>query len=169
MGRRTVTLVAIAALMCAGLLTVQPMPAFAISTTPSASWMSNGKVYAMARVGPTLFIGGAFTTVRERPFEQGGQLYAAGRLAAIDLTTGAGIKAFTPDVTLTGGTAVVRSLAVSPDGSTLYVGGHFDAINGRSLRNLGAVDIATGAAKASFAQGRPPPVSFARLPVANGR
>ena len=44
----------------------------------------------------------------------------------------------------------MKSLAVSPDGSTLYVGGSFNSVNGTEHYNLAAFSTATGALNTSF-------------------
>ncbi len=129
-------------LAVAGVAFAPAQHALALTTTADATWMVKGKVYTSVRLGNTLYIGGAFTKVESAP--SGGQSYAANNLAAIDVTTGQGMSSFTPDVTWASGTPVVRSLALSQDGSTLYVGGSFDAIDGQPRSNLGAVSTSTG-------------------------
>lgn len=131
------------AVISSGLLVVTAVPAFALSETADATWMTSGKVYASAQVGTTLYIGGIFTKVKEFP-NGGGGSYEVNNLAAIDLVTGAGIASFNPDVTNSLGTASVRSLALSPDGTILYVGGNFDAVDGQPRANIAAIDLATG-------------------------
>ena len=39
----------------------------------------------------------------------------------------------------------MNALAVSADGSTLYIGGKFDAVNGVTAKNFAAVSTSTGA------------------------
>jgi hypothetical protein len=128
-----------------GALLALPAPAFALSSAPDTTGMTNGKVYAMARSGNTLFIGGTFTKVLGADGRGG---FAAANLAAIDMTTGLGISSFHPAVTRSDGAVQVRSLAL--DGDTLYVGGSFDAIGGQPHLNLGAVSISTRAPIAAF-------------------
>jgi hypothetical protein len=45
----------------------------------------------------------------------------------------------------------VQALGVSPDGSTLYIAGLFDAVDGQPRKNIAAVDAATGAILPGFA------------------
>ena len=67
-------------------------------------------------------------------------------LAAFNSTTGALITSFDPTITSTSTSLPgVYSLAVSPDGSTLYVGGTFDHVNGSYRDNLAAFNTSTGA------------------------
>ncbi len=137
----------IVATVVTAILFVAAVPASALSTSADdGPWMANGRVYTSVRVGDTLYVGGTFTKVEE--LASGGDSYAANNLAAIDVTTGAGISSFTPDVTNSLDTTTVRSLAVSSDGSTLYVGGTFDAVDGQARHNLAAIDLATGQATA---------------------
>ena len=124
-------------------------PALALVATPDAGVASvNGKVFTMVQSGNTLFIGGAFA--KEIPTD-GSPKVPAVLLGAINMTTGQPIASFSATVTDATTSPLVQTLAVSPDGSTLYVGGLFDAINGTPLNNLAAVSTATGAVNASFA------------------
>ncbi len=92
------------------------------------SWPKpNGEVYAIARSGNTVYIGGEFTTV-------GGQ--SRSNIAAIDATTGT-LTSWNP-----GAANDVFCLAVS--GNTVYVGGAFFSIGGQSRSNIAAIDATTG-------------------------
>ena len=120
-------------------------------TADAAPWTTNGIVYASAlsEDGQTLYIGGKFTQVRP-PAGAAGQALSVGRVAAIDVDTGAPIRTWNPNVTSNDGTApVVRSLAVR--GGRVYVGGQFTTVGGQAHRNLAAVDATTGAVAGSFA------------------
>jgi len=125
----------------AGLVSVA-QPAFALSATPDPTWGTNGKTYALAKWGNTIFVAGAFT----KAVGPNGQHVAAAAIAAFDMTTGAYIPTFMASVTNTQTTAKaqVQALAVSADGSTLYIGGKFDTVDGQPRQNLAAVDTATG-------------------------
>jgi hypothetical protein len=93
---------------------------------------TNGAVLAMVRHGSTLYIGGKFSTV-------GGS--KRNGLAAIDLTNRS-LLPWAPRVGPVGkeyNPVEVRALAVSPDGATVYIGGHFDFITGVERANLAAV------------------------------
>ena len=61
LARSARTLLAI--LVAAGVTLTFAPAAFALSTTPDSTWQTNGKVYAMVRVGNTIYIGGKFTRV----------------------------------------------------------------------------------------------------------
>ena len=63
-------------------------------------WMTNGKVYAQAlsEDGDTLYIGGRFNSVRENPAGTPGRTLAVNNVAAIDVTSGAPISTWKPEV-----------------------------------------------------------------------
>jgi hypothetical protein len=63
------------------------------------------------------------------------------------MTTGAGVPTFTADTD-----NEVLALTPSPDGSTLYLGGHFQTVNGAGRSNLAAVSADTGAVTGFKAQ-----------------
>jgi hypothetical protein len=123
--------------------------ALALSEIPDSSWNTNGTVYATAlsEDGNTLYIGGKFTRVRENPPGVPGASVVVSKVAAIDVATGAAIRAWTPQVT-GGSSAVVKSLAVK-DGR-VFIGGNFTAVNGQPRQNLAAVDAVDGSVE-SFA------------------
>ena len=115
-------------------------------------WMTNGKVYAQAlsEDGDTLYIGGRFSSVREKPPGSPGRTLTVHNVAAINVATGAPITSWKPNVAgETGAAPVVRSLAVN--NGRVYVGGKFSTVDGQARRNLAAVDAATGAVVSSFA------------------
>ena len=126
----------------AGLLAVA-QPALALSSAPDRTWGTDGKTYALVKWGNTIFVAGQF----KKALGTSGQHVPAAAIAAFDMTTGAYIPTFTASVTNTQTTAkaIVNALAVSTDGSTLYIGGQFDTIDGQPRMNFGAVDTATGA------------------------
>ena len=72
-----------------------------LRTTPDPTWMTNGNVYATAlsEDGKTLYIGGRFTQVREKPPGQGGKVVRANGVAAINTATGVPIATWHPSVT----------------------------------------------------------------------
>ena len=128
--RRTMTLVAVIATM---VLTMGP--ALALSPQPDRTWNINGKVLSLARLGNTIYVGGRFSKVIS---PDGTKKRDAESLTSFDMTTGERNPAFTPAVTNTGVVAAVevRAIALSPDGSVLYLGGKFDTVNGQSAREL---------------------------------
>ena len=102
----------------------------------------------------TLYVGGDFVTALGQPFQQ---------LLAIDLASGSPITTFTPSFgvnmslppcgNLSGqenasnNWVQIWTLTLGVDGSgnpRLYVGGHFDSVDGNSQIDLAALDPATG-------------------------
>ncbi len=126
----------VATLSVVALLPTSPASA-QLSSRPDRTWMTNGKVFAMARLGNSIYIGGSFTAVMESPT---GASIRASNLAAIDATTGAAIGSWMPTTD-----GVVRALAISEDGTKVYVGGQFLNVNGVSRKRLAALDPVTGA------------------------
>lgn len=106
------------------------------STTVDEGWAPDKTVYAIARHGDRIYIGGGFTYLRHSTTRV--RVERAG-LAAIDASTGELDKVF--DATVVGR---VRALAVSPDGSRLFVGGDFETLNGAPASRLAALDATTG-------------------------
>jgi trimeric autotransporter adhesin len=99
------------------------------SWKPSAS----SSVRALAIKGSRLYAGGTFSTINGTPVS---------RLAALDTSSGSVKTDFQPRPD-----AGVRSLAVSPDGTRLYVAGSFTTIGGAARRNLAAVGLSSGSAR----------------------
>ena len=132
-GRTIGTLVAAFALL---LITAPPASA-TLKTVPDDTWMANGSVYAIARAGNRIYLGGSFTQVREEAGS--GAVVARDRLAAFDATTGEVVSTWNP-----GANATVYALAVSPDGTRVYAGGDFTTVGGQSRVRLAAIDAITG-------------------------
>lgn len=130
-----------AATLVAATLAAPIRPAIALTGDADTTWMTNHYVFATARWGDVLFVGGRFTQVRELPpGTPGGTVVTVANLAAFDVSTGAAISTFHPLVTASGDlTAQVRALAVR-DG-TLYVGGQFGAVDGQPHHDLAAIRL----------------------------
>jgi hypothetical protein len=141
-------LVTLAAVTAAAVLAT-PAQAFALSSVPDSTWQVDGKTYALATNGTTLFVGGKFNRLLA-PAPTVGK-FQAKNIAAVDMSTGAPVTTWHVSVTGTTVSPMVETLKLSPDGSTLYIGGYFDAVNGVPRSNVAAVDVATGAVIDSFA------------------
>ncbi|HKI93499.1 MAG TPA: hypothetical protein VJ986_14450, partial [Gaiellaceae bacterium] len=113
--------------------TRQDVAALSATDATATSWQedTNGQVSALAVTSTAVGVGGALSGVG---------LQTRDGLAAI--TTSGSLLDFNPDVT--GGSATVDALALSPDASTLYVGGSFTSIGGQSRASLASVSLATG-------------------------
>jgi beta-propeller uncharacterized protein DUF5122 len=140
---------ALLALAAVGALAATASPAFALSATADTNaWEVNGKVRAFALSGNTLYVGGKFGLLRAQGGTPKIKVKSVGK---IDATTGVGIPGWGPIITTsTGAAGQVNALGVSPDGSTLYIGGKFDFINGTPVKNFAAVSTSTGAVDPAF-------------------
>jgi hypothetical protein len=127
-------------ILFAGVLSLPARAEF--SNFADDTWMTNGFVRSIAKLGNTIYIGGKFTSVRACPAGTAcGPAIAVKNVAAFDATTGNAIASFSPEVT--GGTDVtVFALAVL--NGRLFIGGRFTAVDGTARRNFAAVDAATG-------------------------
>jgi hypothetical protein len=103
--------------------------------------ISDGTVYAIAKVGNVVYVGGTFTTV-----VNAGKSAKLPRsfLLAYDATTGA-VLPFAPTVD-----GAVETIAPAPDGTSIIIGGRFKTVNGVAQRSL-AMIAADGSRVASFA------------------
>lgn len=90
----------------------------------------SGEVHALAVQGGTLFIGGNFGAVSGSPRQH---------LAAVDAASG-DLSSFSPDM----GSSNSAVYELKARGSTLYVGGGFQKVNGKARENLAAFNISTG-------------------------
>ncbi len=105
--------------------------------TSFAATLKDGQVNSAVVRGNLVYLGGRFTKVNG---------VARTGLAAVDSTTGALATLNLPvggSRTLVQGASVVR-VAVSPDGTTLVVGGNFQTIGGQPRNQLALVSLATG-------------------------
>lgn len=101
--------------------------------------IDNGVVWSIAVNNGIAYAGGEFSNVRPPGAAQGTSLTPRGNLMAVNLSTGALVTSFAPSLN-----AQVKAVAVSPDGSTLYVGGSFTTANGQAHSHVAAYNIATG-------------------------
>ncbi|WP_439591355.1 PKD domain-containing protein [Microbacterium sp.] len=99
----------------------------------------NGVAWTQVVAGNTVYVGGQFTAARPPGAAAGVNTSPRTNLMAYNLTTGA-LLPWNP-----GANAVIRSMAVSADGSTLYVAGLFTQIAGQTRYRVAAFNAATGA------------------------
>ncbi|KRB37164.1 PKD domain-containing protein [Microbacterium sp. Root180] len=119
----------------ASTVTADPLPTVQIDS---------GIVWAQVIAGRTVFAGGSFSNARPAGATPGQSLMPRSNILAYDIETGVATS-FAPTINGT-----VKSLAVSPDGRTLYVGGSFNQVNGQTRFNVAAFDVATGALLTTF-------------------
>src|SRR6478735_8950999 len=138
---------ALVVLAAVGALAATTSPAFALSATADTTWMTNGKVFALARSGNTLYVGGKYT---RQLSPDGLTKIKVKSLSRYDATTGDAIPGWAPKITQDGKAGTVRALAVSADGSMLYVGGTFNAVDGVTVKNFAVVSTTDGSLIAGF-------------------
>ncbi|MEI8407828.1 MULTISPECIES: WD40 repeat domain-containing protein [unclassified Kribbella] len=136
----TAAAVVAAALVPSGRPVEAATPGFAsaVSAVKQVSWQTNDSVNALAVAGNTVFAGGLFTRIRP-PGNRAGQGDAARTyLAAFNRTTGAPTR-FAPKLN-----GAVWSIATSPDGKWVVIGGDFTTVNGLSRKRIALFSVATG-------------------------
>ena len=143
-----------------------------VSSAALSSWETDGIVFALAYGHGVVYAGGTFGNALPPGTPSGSTTGEVRRtfIAAFNSTTGALITSFNPVITY-GGTDPhpgVFALALSPDGSTLYVGGAFDHVNGVARSDLAAFSTATGALT-SWAPSTGSKVERSRSPRPAGR
>ena len=125
----------------------QAAPAQAGASTPTTvtadalpTWQVNGVVWKQAVAGTTVYAVGSFTKTRPPGVAAGGAGEVdANNIVAYDITTGNRVASFAPQLN---GQALAVEL--SPDESTLYVGGDFTMVDGQARNHLAAFSTATG-------------------------
>jgi beta-propeller uncharacterized protein DUF5122 len=138
---------ALVVLVAVGAIAATATPAFALSATADTTWMTNGKVFALAQSGNTLYVGGKFA---QQVSADGLTKIKVKSLGRYDATTGDAIPGWAPKITQDGKAGTVRALAVSADGSMLYVGGTFNAVDGAVVKNFAVVSTTDGSLVAGF-------------------
>ncbi|WP_418909099.1 PKD domain-containing protein [Glutamicibacter endophyticus] len=105
----------------------------------------DGVVWSQVIIGDIVYAGGNFGTARPAGAAPGTQTVTRNNLLAYNIKTGELITSFAPSFN-----AQVLSLAASPDGERLYVGGDFTSLNGAPAERMVALNPATGARIAGF-------------------
>lgn len=106
----------------------------------------DGIVWKQVIVGNTVYVGGEFANARPAGAAPGTNLVPRTNLLAYNLTTGALITTF--NHTLNGS---VTDIAVSPDGTRLYIVGGFTTVNGLTRNRIAAFNLPGGTLNTSFA------------------
>ena len=106
----------------------------------------DGVVWSQVIAGKRVFAGGRFATARPAGAAPGVDTVPRSNILAYDIESGVLDATFAPVFN-----AQVRTVAVSPDNTRLYVGGDFTTVNGVTRNRVAAFDIATGALADSFA------------------
>ncbi|MCH1865864.1 hypothetical protein [Nocardioides sp. CFH 31398] len=114
--------------------------------SPTTMGQTNGAVWTLEVAGGRIYAGGEFTSTRPSGAARGTDETQIANLAAFDATTGAPIASFAPQLTntYTGKQGLVRASVVTPDGSTVIVGGEFNRVDGQRADYIARFDAATG-------------------------
>lgn len=123
-------------------------PGVAFSATNLPTWQTNGIVWALTEANGVVYAGGTFTAIRPPGTSAGapGSVNAV-NFAAFDAYTGNPINC---SLSVTGGSATVRAVDVSPDGRTLYIGGSFGAVNGINTTRIAAINLPSCTVNTNF-------------------
>lgn len=136
--RRALARTSAAAASALALVAVQASAASAAySPHPLVGWVPDAVVRSVAVRGDVAYIGGSFTSLRN---VRTGEVVAKSRLAAIQISTGQLIRGFGRPVN-----GDVLALAVSSDGTQVFLGGAFSQVAGSTHSRLAAVSATTGA------------------------
>lgn len=117
----------------AGMVTADALPTVQI----------NGVVWTQVMIGNVVYAGGEFTSVRPAGAAPGTRETPRSNLLAYDITTGALVTTFVPGEF----NGAVKTLAVSPDKKTLYVGGSFTKVGKWWRGRFAALKASTGSLK----------------------
>ncbi|GII99195.1 PKD domain-containing protein [Sediminihabitans luteus] len=119
-----------------------------VTADPLPTAQINGIVWAQAIAGSTAYAGGSFTSARPAGSPAGSNETPRANLMRYNLETGALDASWNP-----GANGRVLAMAVSPDGTRLYVAGAFTQIAGQARYRLAAFDTATGQLVANWRPG----------------
>ncbi|MBW3069446.1 PKD domain-containing protein [Actinomyces sp. 594] len=109
--------------------TAQPLPTVQV----------DGVVWDQLVVGDVVYVVGQFNNARPAGAAAGRNETPRRNILAYDLNSGELIEDFAPELNNAG-----RSLALSPDRTTLYVAGSFDKVNGEWHGRVAAFDLTAG-------------------------
>ncbi|MCB5274224.1 hypothetical protein BJG92_01754 [Arthrobacter sp. SO5] len=143
-----------AALVAAVVLTTAPVagadsapadpgnPATPVTVTADAlpTVQIDGVVWQQAIIGDTVYAVGKFNTARPAGAASGSQTTTRKNILAFSLSTGKLVTTFNASLNAQG-----LTVAASPDGSRLYVGGDFTLVNGTAASRVVALNPQTGA------------------------
>ncbi len=116
----------------------------AVSAVRQLAWQTNSSVNALAIAGNTVYAGGLFTRIRPPGAAKGQRESVRSYVAAFNKTTGAPTT-FAPKLN-----GAVYSIATSPDGKWVVIGGDFTTVNGAKRSKIALFNAATGALAANW-------------------
>ena len=116
-----------------------------VTASPDSTWQTNGRVRAIRYSSGVAYLGGHFTAVRPPGAAAGSGEVIRNHAAAFEASTGDLVGQWNPDVD-----GNVWDIAVSPDGSRVYLGGSFSTVGGLPRKGVAAVNASTGAVISSW-------------------
>lgn len=125
--------------------TPQPGLPATVSADPLPTAQVDGVVESEVIVGNYVYATGKFSNIRPPGAAAGVNTEPYSNFIVYDVTTGQIVPGYQHSLNNPG--SVVRS---SPDGSRVFVGGDFTAVDGQSTSNLVAINTATGALDTTF-------------------
>ena len=132
--RRTIIL--LAAMTATLVLASGAALALAFNNMPDSGTVgANGRVWDILRANGKIYLAGGFTQI----ILPDGTTVPRNNLAAIDASTGR-LTSWNPNVTRLSGASSVQKMALSSDGTRLFVGGNFTRVGGLARLRLAAVD-----------------------------
>ena len=134
-------------------------PAGPGSQDPISSWGVNGTAVSSVVIGDILYVGGTFS--QAVPPNGAGKAHA--NLAAFCLANGNLLDTFVANLSgkaQMASSSTTEAWALTTDGSSLFVGGNFNTVNGTTTGPLVKLDPVTGAVK-SWNPGTVPDIVYA--------
>ena len=122
-------------------------PSAVLPTENPANWTPNvldGEVQSIWQVGNRVIIGGNFTQVANST-SNGGQVYNRSYIAAFNATTGLVDTNFNPVLS-----GVVNVIIPTGNGTSVYIGGDFNTVNGTNRRKIARINVANGSLVTAF-------------------
>jgi len=137
-GPRLLILVVLA-LACVGITVPSASADVWFDDNPVQGWGVNGRVYATVIAGDTVIVGGTFTAA----VSPTGTTVARKNLAAFSLSTGELLTGWKADAG-----SQVRALVT--DGTSVWVGGSFGKIGGKTAGRIAKISVSNGAVDTLF-------------------
>jgi len=115
-----------------------------VSADPLPTVQIDGMVWDQVLVGTKVYAVGSFTTARPAGVAKGGAgTVTRQSILAYDITTGVLDTSFVHSLTGAPDNRAGQSVAASPDGTRLYVGGSFTSVDGQAHSHFAAFDLTT--------------------------
>jgi len=112
-----------------------------VSADPLPTVQINGIVWDQVLVGNKVYAVGSFSTARPAGAAPGTNTVTRQNILAYDITTGVLDTSFVHSLTGAPDTRAGQTVAASPDGTRLYVGGSFTAVDGQARSHFAAFDL----------------------------